>query len=117
MTTALAVALQRAESLEAIPRMTEPGAWDQPDRSRIQVDNEFALMDTRTFKELHEYSASFPTGVYVGKMWKRHDGKFDPTCKPEDRRWLLVWFGHHANPKFVSNNFREILLTDGELPA
>lgn len=37
---------------------------------------------TRTeFDELDEYSATHPTGVRVGKRWKRHDGAYDPACK------------------------------------
>ena len=35
------------------------------------------VISRHDFWELQEYSASAPTGVYYGKMWRRHDGAFD----------------------------------------
>ena len=29
------------------------------------------------FQKLPEYSATYPTGVTLGKRWRRHDGVFD----------------------------------------
>lgn len=85
--------------------------WDQPDQNSIILDDTHALMSQRAFEALHEYSASTPSGVYPGKMWKRHDGAFDRRCKPQDRRWLLCWYGIVPdNPNVCSNNFREILV-------
>lgn len=106
-------------SLNVIPPITDPlgSVWKQPAPDVILLDDTHAVMRSRTFNELHEYSASRPSGVYAGKMWRRHDGLFDPKCKPEDRRWLLCWYGEsRIGPGFVSNNHREILLSDGELP-
>ncbi len=96
-----------------IPPMTDPmGAyWSQPDPSRILVDDTHAVMDAETFSALAEYSGSLPSGVYFGKMWKRHDGIFDKQCKPEQCLWLLCWFGKvDGKPNLCSNNFREILV-------
>lgn len=114
MKTALDVANARAEALEVIPPVTDPMGrnWDQPDRKAILVDETHAIMTQRTFDQLKEYSATFPNGVYPGKMWKRHDGAFDLEFlrkggKPE---WMLVWYGNLPNSKFVSNNFRKILI-------
>jgi hypothetical protein len=117
--TALQIALDRAERLEAIPTITHPlgRSWTQPSRRGILIDDKYAVISLRDFEALKEYSCSQPSGVYEGKMWKRHDGAFDPRCRPEDRRWLLCWYGYSNKPDCVSNNYREILLTDGEFPA
>lgn len=117
--TALEIALKRAERLEPIPAITHPlgRSWDQPSRRDIVIDDKYALMSSRAFLGLKEYSCSNPSGVYEGKMWKRHDGVYDPRCRPQDRRWLLCWYGYSDKPDHVSNNYREILLSDGELPA
>lgn len=118
--SALEVAMPHADKLEAIPPITDPMGrhWEQPDRRSIEIDEKYALMSRREFDSLAEYSATFPTGVYVGKMWKRHDGVHDPNCSPKDRRWLLVWYGEsRKGPGYCSNNWREILLSDGELPV
>jgi hypothetical protein len=55
-----------------IPPITDPLGryWEQPDTSKILIDDEVALMDQRTHDDLAEYSASTPTGVYPGKAWK-----------------------------------------------
>lgn len=91
----------------------------QPDRSEILIDDTHALMTMRTFEDLAEYSGTKPTGVYEGKMWRRHDGVFDYRFlasggKPE---WLLCWYGRCDKPDYVSNNSRKIILLDGDLPA
>ncbi len=106
---------------DAIPPITDPMGknWEQPDRSRILIDSTHALMSLGDFNRLCEYSATNPSGVYVGKMWKRHDGIFDREflrCggKP---RWLLCWYGPDPMPGYCSNNYREILLIDGTLPG
>lgn len=46
-------------------------------------------MDRREFDDLNEYSASYPTGVTLGKRWRRHDGAFDPSCPQSEWTWLL----------------------------
>ena len=96
-----------------IPPMTDPlgQQWRQPDSSKILVDDSHALMDRAAFDTLAEYSATIPTGVYPGKMWKRHNGVHDPRCKPEDIKWMLGWYGlSDKDDDFCSVNFREILL-------
>lgn len=103
-----------------IPPMTHPlgSHWKQPRTSEILLDDTHALMSRRTFDDLSEYSASNPSGVYEGKMWKREDGAFDREFlarggKPE---WLLCWYGESEKPDHVSNNSRKIILLDGDLP-
>jgi hypothetical protein len=77
-----------------IPAMTHPLGryWQQPSRDSIEIDATHALMSEQTFKALAEYSSTFPSGVYEGKMWRRHDGAHDPNCQPARRRWLLCWY-------------------------
>lgn len=99
--------------MNAIPDITDPlgRSWRQPSRSVIELDDTHALMTQATFEDLAEYSSSQPTGVYEGKMWKRHDGLYDRRCRPEDRRWLLCWYDvSEKGPDYCSTQFREILI-------
>ncbi len=93
--------------------------WKQPPTSEILIDDTHALMTRKTFEKLAEYSASKPTGVYEGKMWRRHDGSFDREFLARGGKpvWLLCWYGESELRDFVSNNSRIILLSDGEFPA
>lgn len=95
-----------------IPPITDPMGkhWRQPPVSAIALDATHALMTRETFEALGEYSTSHPSGVYPGKMWRRHDGAHDPRCKPADRRWLLVWFSDSDLRDRCTVNWREILL-------
>lgn len=77
-----------------------PGSWQQPGRDNIEIDNTHALMTRDTFAQLLEYSATIPTGVYVGKMWRRQTVS----------GWLLAWFGPGDDPDTCSINWREVLL-------
>jgi hypothetical protein len=103
-----------------IPSMTHPlsSAWRQPDPSRFLIDDTHVVMSWVDFNSLHEYSASQPSGVYEGKMWRRHNGSFDFEFiarggKPE---WMLCWFSESDKPGYCKTNFRKILLIDGKLP-
>jgi hypothetical protein len=116
--TALQIAQARVESLEPIPPITDPMGrhWDQPDRREILIDETHALMTVRTFKALAVYSATQPTGVYDGKMWKRHDGAFNPVYLAQGGKptWMLCWYGPSSKgPGWCQTNMRTILLTDG----
>ena len=85
--------------------------WDQPPTSDILIDDEYALMTQATFNRLAEYSASTPSGVYPGKMWRADNAAYHAAevAKGAYRHWLL-WFGESENPDFVSNHSRKILL-------
>jgi hypothetical protein len=100
-----------------IPPMTHPYAssWSQPDQSRMAIDDTYAIMDRRTFLELEEYSATMPSGVYEGKMWRRHNGSFDRSPDRKPPVWLLVWYGRSDRPNVVSNNWRKIILSDANI--
>ena len=89
-----------------IPLMTHPyGAhWEQPDRSEIQLDDKTATMSQSTFDQLAEYSCSYPTGVYEGKMWKAE-------VKAGSRKiFVLRWYGESNDPDKCSNHQREIVI-------
>lgn len=89
-----------------IPPMTNPLGkyWDQPNPSEIIIDNvnSVAIMSTKTFNALSNYSTSNPSGAYEGKMWRARWGGKD----------YLRWYGISNKPGFVSNNQLEIVLTD-----
>ena len=96
----------------SIPPITDPLGrhWHQPATASILIDDKHAVMANSTFEALSEYSGTMPSGVYPGKMWRRHDGLFDDRCPPADRRWLLCWFGGHADATKCSINSRLILV-------
>lgn len=101
--------------ITTIPEMTHPFGqhWDQPDRSEILLDDTHALMTVKTFKGLHEYSASQPSGVYEGKMWRRHDGAFDYEFIARGGKpvWQLCWFDSVPNnPDVCCTMRRRIIL-------
>ena len=85
-----------------IPAMThEMGKyWDQPHKDEIEIDDTHALMSAKAFNKLQEYSCSWPTGAYEGKIWLRKERGIA----------YLVWFGISDNPGMVSNNYRIILV-------
>ena len=76
--------------------------WKQPARENILVDDKHALMSRADFDELPDYTASEPSGVYAGKMWKAQYGS--------ERRWWLLWFGVHVDPKYCTKDYREIIV-------
>jgi hypothetical protein len=92
-----------AEVNHAIPDMTDPlGAhWRQPSRDEILVDERHAVMRRATLQQLHEYSRSFPTGTYTGKMWRRS------TATGE---WFLCWYGDMVGTDQISVQYRPVLL-------
>ncbi len=83
-----------------LPVMTHPlsRAWDQPAADQVAVYDDIAIMDQSTLQRLHNYSASIPTGVYEGKMWRCSDGD----------GWLLCWYGLSDDPDKCSINRRPI---------
>jgi hypothetical protein len=84
-----------------------PGTWRQPDRTQVLIDPTHALMTKAVFESLAEYSTTMPSGVYPGKMWRRHDGAHDPRCtKPE---WLFCWYGPTPDPDQCSVNSRKVI--------
>ena len=78
--------------------------WKQPATDNILVDDTHALMSQADFDELCDYTASQPSGVYPGKMWRAQYGR------GEGRRWVLCWFGFHADPQYCTNYYRKIII-------
>lgn len=94
-----------------IPDMVHPlskGWFEQPKREDITIDDTSALMSEKSFKMLHEYSTSQPSGVYEGKMWKAHWYELIDGKKVWD--WYLCWYGLSTKPGSVSNNSRKIII-------
>lgn len=84
-----------------IPEMIDPLGqyWDQPkDIREAPMDDKTVLLTPRQLQGLHEYSTTMPSGVYPGKCWKRQEG----------RKWFLGWYGVDPDPKFCTNNWRQI---------
>lgn len=92
--------------------MTDPLGrhWNQPAPDLIEIDDTHALMTKATFEQLPEYSATIPSGVYPGKMWRRHDGAFD-IKRERPPVWMLCWFGE-VRDGACEIYFREVLLAD-----
>lgn len=101
--------MEKTNLIPALDNPYGPGSWDQPSRHAILTDDKHALMTQGVFDRLSEYSATMPSGVYPGKMWKRHDGSHDPNRRGQPHPWLLGWYGIVDENK-CSINFREILI-------
>lgn len=69
--------------------------WNQPSTDNILVDDTHALMSEEDEAKLNVYDGTFPTGVYIGKMFKRGE--------------KLVWFSAYSD-KEVANNYRKIIV-------
>lgn len=90
-----------------IPAMTDPLGrfWEQPrDIRDAPMDDETVLLTPAQFAALHEYSATFPTGVYPGKCWKRIE---------RGPRVLLVWYGEVTAEDTCPIEFRNIEVVGG----
>jgi hypothetical protein len=78
---------------------------DQPSREDIRIDGDTAYMKQETLNKLKEYSSSYPTGVYPGKMWKRR------FMTEKDAGWLLCWYGvSDRGPEYCSNEHRTVVI-------
>lgn len=68
------------------------------------------------FEALPEYSATLPTGTTPGKMWKRHDGAHDPSCK--EPFWILGQYDPEDDgkgPNIKINWYVPVLKLDARL--
>lgn len=95
------------------PPLESPYPWRQPAPEFILIDDTHALMARVTFEELPEYSATIPTGVYPGKMWRRHDGELEHAQgrRKEPPIWLLCWYSRIPDkPDLCASNYRRVLL-------
>lgn len=94
-----------------IPEMTHPYGrhWEQPSNIRsAPMDETHVLLTPDQFQGLHEYSSTYPSGVYEGKCWKRM----------ERGEWLLAWYDQHpSDADLCSIMFRSILIVCGEVAA
>lgn len=58
--------------------------WSQPDHREWLFDDTHVVMPARDLEQLRDYSASRPTGVYPGKVW-RDKSAFDA-------HWRVCWW-------------------------
>jgi hypothetical protein len=68
----------------------------------ILMDDATALATQAQFDALSEYSASFPSDTYVGKVWKRRHGD----------GWLLGEYVDTPDPNLVGVKWRELLVVE-----
>lgn len=67
----------------------------------------------REFKELGEYSCSYPTGTVIGKRWKRLVGAFDRKLEARGGkpRWVVCEYVEHTDPALVAiRDYRPIII-------
>lgn len=105
-----------------IPPMIEPLGkhWQQPDPKDIELTEKTATMSEETFNRLLNYSSTFPTGTYVGKMWKRGGGRTEEQelleyaapgyLEEVPPNWWLCWYADHPEPGQIAIHYREIVL-------
>lgn len=74
--------------------------WVQPPRADIMVNSSHALMSSRTLAALANYSATIPSGVYEGKMWRAQ----------RDGAWWLRWYDVGATPDTCRVETRKVVL-------
>lgn len=88
-----------------IPPITDPLGrhWNQPSREEIAVDEKHAVLSRKTLEKLMNYSHTYPSGTYEGKMWR---------LVTDDGVNVLCWYVQHADPSKLTVKYREILLLD-----
>lgn len=108
--------------LYTIPPMTHElsrGWLPQPNASSILIDQKHAIMNQSDFEMLRDYTASCPSGVYEGKMWKTEEFKVYRITEGEHKgklyskptgKWLLNWWDVSDDPNKCSHNTREIII-------
>lgn len=91
-------------NLIQIPPITDRlgQGWEQPDAAEILVDDEYAVMSKDAFDKLKDYTASQPTALYNGKMWKAC------YCTKDGLLWVL----HYCFNEDMENNLIDIAARD-----
>lgn len=82
---------EKMKRVDFLAEQARMAAMTLPDRGQCIVDENTAVMDKEYFEALGEYSASLPTGTYIGKRWKRnsinHPHWLCSGCKKEFVGW------------------------------
>jgi len=76
------------------------------------VSTNIVRFTTKAFDALLEYSCSLPTGVFIGKQWKRNLNF--RTNKPP--KWLLGEYTEHPDPDRAYIEWRDIEVVDPMFP-
>lgn len=87
-------------------------AMTLPQRGTCIEDAEIAIMDGTYFDGLAEYSCSMPSGVYIGKRWKRNDTAYNHLrgLSPAPSRWVMGEYEKTADPHKAATRWREIVV-------
>lgn len=95
--------MKTGTAADYIPPITSPLGrfWEQPKREDILMDDQYAIMTMETYRRLHEYNTTYPTGVYEGKMWST----FHPL-----HGMYLRWWAPTEDPKMCKVLFRKIIV-------
>lgn len=97
-----------------VPPMTHELSvyWEQPDPNDMQFDDTHVCMNQRDFAALREYSSSYPSGVYAGKMWKSLVRNYDIDGHiGHGGTWYLCWYGDIRADR-APIQVRQILVVD-----
>ena len=87
-------------------------AMTLPKRGICIVDDETAIMDRVYFEEMAEYSCSMPTGVFLGKRWKRDDTAYNHLRgkPPEPPHWVMGEYVKSDDLKMAATKWREVIV-------
>jgi hypothetical protein len=83
----------------------EYAAMTLPRSGSCEVTDTEARMNVEYFDQLLEYSASLPTGTFVGKRWKAQRNDRDKN----DRVWFLCEYVEDPDPKLIGIQRRRIM--------
>lgn len=83
---------EKMKRVDFLAEQARMAAMTLPKSGQCIVDEKTAVMDKEYFEALGEYSASLPTGTYIGKRWKRNQHGAVPhwrctACKKEFQGW------------------------------
>lgn len=93
-------------SANDIPVITDPlgRSWRNPQGvHEATMDGSYVWLTQAQVDELHEYSSSYPSGVYDGKCWKRDDGAGG---------YWLCWYYDDGTPGKCAIGYRSIIVKE-----
>lgn len=91
-----------------LPKYMAPDPRELRLRNQMAIDDKAAMMDQATFDALLTYSTTVPTGVAIGKIWKRDLAHAFPG---RGEGWELgAYEESQRGEDFASIVFREIII-------
>lgn len=105
--TVLTMIVNFALVIGPIDEQWKTSSWIQPPPEAMLADDKHVLMTREAFDALLSYSATIPTAIYKGKMWKAF----------QDDLWELRFWTQGKEPNTCSPSQRLILIGDaGPIP-